>query len=263
MLRTRILSALVMAPPALAAVWYGGWAFAMLVAVAAAIMCWEWHGMVVKRFPAAGWMAATGCALAALLALQSPSLAVLLVIAAAIASAAAAPLSGERPRLWAGMGALYAGLPSVALVWLRQEPQTGLITVIWLFLLVWATDIGAYAAGRTIGGPLLMPTISPKKTWAGLLGGMVSAMMAGAGVALLSGLSTLPALIIGSAALAVIAQAGDLLESWVKRRWDVKDSSAIIPGHGGVLDRVDGLLAAAIAVALVALASGQAVLLWS
>ncbi|MBR9970633.1 phosphatidate cytidylyltransferase [Magnetospirillum sp. J10] len=263
MLRTRILSALVMAPPALAAVWYGGWAFAMLVAVAAAIMCWEWHGMVVKRFPVAGWVAAFGCAIATLLALHSPSLAVLLVVAAAIASAAMAPLAGERPRLWAGMGALYAGLPSVALVWLRQEPQTGLITVIWLFLLVWATDIGAYAAGRTIGGPLLMPAVSPKKTWAGLLGGMVSAMVAGAGIVWLSGVSTLPALIIGSAVLAVIAQAGDLLESWVKRRCDVKDSSAIIPGHGGVLDRVDGLLAAAVAVALAALASGQAVLLWS
>lgn len=263
MLRARVLSALVMAPPALAAAWYGGIAFAVLVAVAAAIMGWEWHRMVTKRFSPAGWVAAGGCAAAAVLALDAPHLAVLLVIAAAIASAALAPLAGERPRLWAGMGALYAGLPSVALVWLRQDAQTGLMTVCWLFLLVWATDIGAYAAGRTIGGPLLMPSISPKKTWAGLLGGMAASMAVGAGVAVFAEMPVPWALALGSGVLAVIAQIGDFFESWVKRRWGVKDSSAIIPGHGGVLDRVDGLLAVAAAIALAALASGRAVLLWS
>lgn len=261
-LKARILSALVMAPPALAAAWAGGMAFAVLIAAAAAVMCWEWHGMVTKRFGPAGWAAAGLCALAALLTPTAPGLAVTAILAAAVASAALAPAGGERPKLWTGMGALYAGLPAVALVWLRQDAEAGLLTVLWLFLLVWATDVGAYAAGRGIGGPLLLPRVSPKKTWAGLIGGVACSALVGGGLGLWADLPAPPLLAAGSALLAVVAQAGDLLESWVKRRWQVKDSSNIIPGHGGVLDRVDGLLAAALVVAGLALASGQAVLTW-
>lgn len=131
-----------------------------------------------------------------------------------------------------------------------------------MLLLVWATDIGAYASGRLIGGPLLMPVVSPKKTWAGLIGGVVSAGLVGLAVGLILSLPHPMVIMFISGALAVIAQAGDLLESWVKRRWGVKDSSNIIPGHGGVLDRVDGLLAAAAAVALASLVTGSAVLYW-
>lgn len=256
MLRTRIWSALVMAPPALAAIWVGGYAFALLAAAAAAVMCWEWHGMVSGGFPPAGRVAAALCAAAALAVPAAPPLAVILVVVAALASAALAPpVEGKRPRLWVGLGALYAGLPSVALVWLRQND--GLALVVWLFALVWATDIGAYAAGRLIGGPLLLPSVSPRKTWAGLLGGMGAAAAVGGGIGLLfPPAESLPVglLAVVSGALAVVAQAGDLLESWVKRRWGVKDSSAIIPGHGGLLDRVDGLLAVALVAAGVALA---------
>lgn len=258
-LRTRILSALVMAPPALVAVWLGGWAFALLVAVACAVMCWEWHKMTLKGFGPSGWVAASGGAAASMLVLLDPQAALAVVAVTALVSAV---LAGPA-RLSAGLGAVYAALPSVALVWLRQDQTAGLLSVVWLFLLVWGTDIGAYAAGRTIGGPLLMPVVSPKKTWAGLLGGMASAMLAGAGVAWWADLSAPLFIVFASAVLAVVAQAGDLLESWVKRRAGVKDSSNIIPGHGGVLDRVDGLLTAGLAVAIAALVAAKPVLLWS
>ncbi|MGE5546398.1 MAG: phosphatidate cytidylyltransferase [Solirubrobacterales bacterium] len=262
MLRTRALSSLVLAPPALAAVWVGGLAFAALVALAVAIMCWEWHTIVSKRFDLAGRVAAAGCALAALLTLVQPLLAVPLVIGAAIASTALSPGRTENAHLWAGFGALYAGVPSVALVWLETDPAWGRATILWLLLVVWATDIGAYAFGRMIGGPKLMPAVSPKKTWAGLLGGMLCAGLVGLGVALVLGLAGVAGFAVGSALLAVVAQAGDLFESWIKRRYDVKDSSNIIPGHGGVLDRVDGLLTVAVAVAIATWASGAPVLSW-
>lgn len=262
MLGLRTLSALVMAPPALLATWLGGYAFAGLVALAAAVMCWEWHRMVTKGFAGPGRFAAIVCAVAVLLAVAQPGLAVVAVMAAAIGSAAMVPGIGERSRLWAGLGALYAGLPAVALVWLRGDGEAGRQTVFWLLLLVWATDIGAYAAGRLIGGPLLLPAVSPKKTWAGLIGGLISAGAVGLGLGLAFGVGQPWGLAVASGMLAVVAQAGDLLESWVKRRCGVKDSSNIIPGHGGVLDRVDGLLAAALAVAAASLAAGQSVVQW-
>lgn len=260
MLGTRTLSALVLAPPALAAAWAGGTAFAVLAAIAAAIMCWEWHGMVRRGFGWSGRLAAGCSALACLLAMALPLWAVAVVAAGALASAVLADTAAAR--LWTAAGALYAGLPSVALVWLRGG-VAGREVLFWLLLTVWATDIGAYGFGRMIGGPLLAPAVSPKKTWAGLLGGMVSAAAVGAAFAAIAGTGDPPMVAAGSALLAVVAQSGDLLESWVKRRWGVKDASNIIPGHGGVLDRVDGLLAAGAAVAAVTLATGAEVLSWT
>jgi phosphatidate cytidylyltransferase len=252
-LKLRALSALVLAPPALAAVWYGGYAFAALTALAAAIMCWEWQHIVARRFDRSGQVSAVICAAACLIAVTTPHLAVIAVVVAAVASAILTQRTDGTPvpRLWAAAGCLYAGLPSVALVWLRCGAGAGRSVLLWLLLLVWATDIGAYAAGRMIGGPLLAPAISPKKTWAGLLGGMASAAAVGAGIAIIVGVAAPVALAIVSGLLAVVAQAGDLLESWVKRRWGVKDASNIIPGHGGVLDRVDGVLTVALVVAAV------------
>ena len=251
MLRARILSALVMIPVALLAIWSGGVAFALLVAAAAAVMAWEWTRMVSGgAFALAGQTAALLCSLAALTALWSPPLALTLLAAAVVAAISLVRPHSLSARRWLGLGMIYCGLPAIALVWLRGADQSGLMLMLWLMLLVWATDIGAYAAGRTVGGPLLLPSVSPKKTWAGLIGGMVSAALVGV-VAALFFLPVASPLVLGglSAGLAVVAQAGDLLESWVKRRWGVKDSSNIIPGHGGVLDRVDGLLAAGLAVA--------------
>ncbi|MBF0325750.1 MAG: phosphatidate cytidylyltransferase [Alphaproteobacteria bacterium] len=262
MLATRIVSALVMAPAALLAAWWGGYVFAVLAAAAAAVMAWEWHKMVAGRFGAAGMISAVAGAAAALGAVEVPHLSVLAVVAACLAGTALSPIHAERGRLWVGLGALYTGLPAVALVWLRQDGELGLLTLLWLLLLVWATDTGAYGAGRGLGGPLLMPRVSPKKTWAGLIGGVICAALVGAGIGLWLHGQLSFGLVAASGLLAVVAQAGDLMESWVKRRCGVKDSSTIIPGHGGVLDRLDGLLAAALAVAFAAWMSGQPVLAW-
>lgn len=254
MLGKRILSALVMAPLALLAVWYGSVWFSLLAACLGAIMTWEWDRMCRGRFGATGKAAAVAAFTAGLLTPFAPWLALALVWTGTLA-AAVFSRSG-----WLAMGTLYIGLPVVALVWLRETG--GAWTLIWLLVVVWATDTGAYAAGRTIGGPKLAPRISPKKTWAGLLGGMLSAAILGGGMAVALEQAQWPALAAFAAVLAVVAQIGDLFESSVKRRFNVKDSSAIIPGHGGVLDRVDGLIAAAPVVALVVLAFGGGVETW-
>ncbi|MBF0392486.1 MAG: phosphatidate cytidylyltransferase, partial [Alphaproteobacteria bacterium] len=163
---------------------------------------------------------------------------------------------------WLAWGVFYIGIPVTSLVWLRGLPEGGRAALIWLFLVIWATDIGAYAAGRSIGGPLLAPRVSPKKTWAGLIGGMISAAVVGAVAARLLGHPSMLPLAAFSGMMAVVAQIGDLGESWVKRRFGVKDSSNVIPGHGGVFDRVDGLIAAAPVVALAAWAAGEGWLAW-
>ncbi len=261
MLKTRAISALVMAPPALLAAWAGGYAFAALVAVAAALMCWEWARMALGGFANAGRVAAIGCFVAALVTVVYPLAAVAVVAATTVVSVVLAGPANSG-RLWAGLGGFYIGLPAIALVWLRDDPGLGGAVVWWLLLVVWATDIGAYAFGRLIGGPLLLPAVSPKKTWAGLFGGMACAALAGVLVARTFALADVGVIAVVSAVGAVVAQVGDLFESWVKRRWNVKDSSGIIPGHGGVLDRVDGLLAAALTVAVLTLASGRPVLIW-
>lgn len=261
MLKTRVLSALVMAPPALLAAWAGGYAFAAMVALAAALMCWEWHRMLNGACALSGRVAAAGSALASLLAVVRPDIGLAMVALATLASAGLA--GGDRSgRGWAAFGAVYAGLPSVTLVWLRADPSAGGAVIWWLLLVVWSTDIGAYAFGRLIGGPKLLPAVSPKKTWAGLVGGMLSAGVAAALVALWAGAAVGMPVFAAGAVVAVVAQAGDLFESWIKRRCNVKDSSNIIPGHGGVLDRVDGLLTAALAVAALTLATGRTVLDW-
>jgi phosphatidate cytidylyltransferase len=264
-LKARLLSAVVLAPPALAAVWLGGYVFAALAMLAVGAMCWEWDAIVTGGFRRSGWVAVLACVVAVGLAVRRADLALVVVAAGAVAAAALAQpgRDGVRRRGWAAAGVLYPGLPSVALVWLRGLDLHGRSQLFWLLLMVWATDIGAYAAGRLLGGPLLAPRISPKKTWAGLLGGMVSAAAVAALASILGeGRSPTGRLMLTGAGLAVVAQGGDLLESWVKRRWGVKDASAIIPGHGGVLDRVDGLLAAGLVVALGVLATGSGFLNW-
>jgi phosphatidate cytidylyltransferase len=160
------------------------------------------------------------------------------------------PARRGRNASWLGVGLIYAGLPALALLWLRAAPD-GLALVIWTMGIVWATDIFAYFAGRAIGGPKLLPSVSPKKTWAGLVGGMAGAAVASVAVANTYGWTTAPvALAFAGALLAVIAQSGDFFESWLKRRAGVKDSGSLIPGHGGVMDRVDGLIPVSCAVAL-------------
>jgi phosphatidate cytidylyltransferase len=151
---------------------------------------------------------------------------------------------------------LYALAAVVALLWLRHQPALGRETVLWIVLCVWATDIGAYFVGRSAGGAKLAPRISPGKTWSGLLGGMAWAAVASAAVGYAFGLGeTLPLAAIG-AGIAVVDQIGDLAESAAKRQAGVKDSGSLIPGHGGLLDRIDGFVAVLVGVALVRLFVG-------
>ncbi len=221
-LAARVLSALILAPPVLAAIYYGSPYFDILVAFALAVMAWEWNRLV-----------------------RGPS----------------RELSLSR-LTWLAGGFLYIGMPSLALLWLRADGDVGRHTVFWLMALVWAADSGAYAFGRLIGGPKLAPRISPKKTWAGFGGGIICAAAAGAAGASLLGKEDLIPLSALSAALGGVSQLGDLFESWVKRRFGVKDTSNLIPGHGGLLDRVDGLLAAAAAAALISWAWQGNILKW-
>jgi phosphatidate cytidylyltransferase len=170
---------------------------------------------------------------------------------AVLAAAAATAVFYEWTRLskgwgirWYLAGFAYALIAAVALLWVRERADHGADLLLWVFIVVWATDIGAYAVGRAIGGPKLAPAISPGKTWAGLYGGVAAATLLAGGWALFTGL---PLVILLLAPLfAVAAQGGDLFESWMKRRAGVKDSGRWLPGHGGVFDRLDGLLPVAI-----------------
>jgi phosphatidate cytidylyltransferase len=267
-LRLRIISAVVMAAAVLLAILAGPLAFAVFVAVGAAILSWEWARLCGDgRFGAAGAaLAASSVAAVGLAAFGWPGIALLLALPATalvhfLARRVLVPGARGGAAGWVAGGALYITLPVVALVWLRSDPG-GARLILWLMATVWATDIGAFFAGRLIGGPKLAPRISPKKTWAGLIGGMASAGMVGV-IADLSVPGASTTLAAAGVMLAVVAQAGDLGESLVKRRFGAKDSSSLIPGHGGLLDRVDGLLAAAVALAAWQwFSSGGGVLSW-
>ncbi len=254
-----------MAVAALAAIHVGSWAFGLFVLAGAAVLCWEWARLCyaggLARAPGQVLLAAMLVAIV-LAVIGHPGFA-LGVVAAAAGVVYALGLGGEVDPTWMGVGALYIGLPTVSLVWLRGA-EHGEAIVLWLMLSVWATDTGAFFVGRAIGGPRLAPRISPKKTWAGLAGAMVSAGAVGAAAGLFCEGAPRPApLAAAGAILAVVAQMGDLGESWVKRRFGTKDSSQLIPGHGGLFDRVDGLLAAAVLVAAWQLATdGGGVLAW-
>jgi phosphatidate cytidylyltransferase len=234
-LKSRLVVGIALVAVALGDLWLGGWWFAALVAVGVLLIFAEWA--VMHGIPRGWRLAGLAVLAAACVAVESgyllPTVAALLAIAV---------LFGLMTRLakvcqarWMAGGLLYAGLPAVALIWLREQPQ-GFGLVLWVLTLVWATDIFAYFAGRAIGGPKIAPKISPKKTWAGLAGGDWAGFPA-------------PLFATLSGGLAVVAQAGDFFESWLKRRVGVKDSGTLLPGHGGIMDRVDGLVPVAVLVA--------------
>lgn len=252
----RILSAAVLAPPVLLALYAGPPFSDGLVVVAAAAMVWEACRIVLGGGAKAGLtvLAVAGAACAITFGgLREYAFAAGVLAALAVGMMAWIP---TRRGLVLAAAVLYLGAACLAFVWLRQRAPGGLELIVWLVASVWATDIGAYFAGRRIGGPRLAPRISPKKTWAGLLGGAASAAIVGvACVVWLPGLGDvlpLPGVVafaLAGAVLAAVAQSGDLLESAFKRYFHVKDASRLIPGHGGVMDRADGLLAASLAVA--------------
>ncbi|WP_162912929.1 phosphatidate cytidylyltransferase [Rhodospirillaceae bacterium SYSU D60014] len=264
LLRRRIISALVLVPLALALVVLGSPSWDVFVALFGAVMAWEWTRICNQgRLGLAGFViiAAVLTAIAAAAAALYQA-AFLILIAGGLFGTVVSRLGGETAANWQGLGAVYVGAPCISILWVRSELDGGLETLLWVLALVWATDTGAYIAGRRIGGVKLAPRISPNKTWAGLGGGIVAAALVGLAAALWLGTPSIWLLLGVSAALAVVEQVGDLAESAFKRRFGVKDSSDIIPGHGGVLDRVDGLLAVIVAVAGLSLAGGGSVLLW-
>lgn len=248
-LQKRALSAAVLAFLALASVWLGGWAFALLVVIAIFGMAWELGHLLPG--PSAGAFRASIAAAAlipslavVLVTLREPRMALLTIGlgAVAIGLLAAALRVDHAGRI--GAGVAYIGIPAVALTWLDAVPEDGWLLVLWLLLVVWATDIFAYAVGRMVGGARLAPSISPGKTWSGLAGGVLGAVLVGAAAShQMGGRPILAALL--AAMLAVIGQIGDLYESSLKRQRGVKDSGRSIPGHGGILDRLDSLLFAA------------------
>ncbi len=261
-LRTRVLSALVLLPVVLGALYLGGLGFALLLALAAILMAGEWDRLTGGAgFGLPGL--ASALSLSVILALGyygHAGWALLALLPAVLILAGLSRLDG-RSMIWPVLGLFWLGLPCLALLWLRMG-DNGMLAVSWLFLAVWSCDTGAYFAGRSMGGPKLARRISPKKTWSGLLGGMLLAAAASAVLAVALEQRDAVHFAILGALLALISQCGDLAESALKRHFDVKDSGALIPGHGGILDRVDGVLFAAPALALATLTPTLGVLPW-
>jgi phosphatidate cytidylyltransferase len=248
-LALRVLSAIVLAPLALVIAYLGGWLFVMFWGIAAIGVWWEWSRLVAG--PAAGPAFAAGVialALASLLAGAGRfALAAGVIALGAIVAAALLP-SGRR--LWTALGVGYAGTVLVAPVTLRHDPDYGFFAIVFLFSVVWVTDVMAYVVGRLIGGPKLAPRLSPHKTWSGALGGAAAAVIAGVATARAAGLDGWMMIAVVGFGLSVSSQAGDIFESSIKRRHGAKDASHLIPGHGGLMDRLDGFIAAALAAAL-------------
>ena len=266
-LALRVLSALVLAPVALLTTWVGDWPFALFWIVAALAVLWEWSALVALTsyrlmfFSAAGAVAAAG-----LLAwLGRPVSALLMVGLGALAAAIFAP--AER-RIWVTLGVGYAGAMLLAPMFLRADSTYGFAVIVLLFAVVWTTDVLGYFAGRAFGGPKLLPAVSPNKTWSGAIAGTGGAMVVALLVVSLFGSFNVCAVLGIAFMLSVVGQFGDLLESWVKRQFGAKDASQFIPGHGGVMDRLDGFWAAAVAGCLIGLLRGgfdgpaRGLLLW-
>jgi phosphatidate cytidylyltransferase len=259
-LALRIVSAIVLAPLALGAAYAGSWPFALFWTIAALIVLWEWIKLVAG--PGHVLMFST-CAAAIVVAAvgelrHHPMAALLIVGLGVLASFIFAP---QTRRVWIAAGVAYAGAMLLAPLYLRFDPYYGMQAVLLLFSIVWTTDVLGYFAGRAIGGPKLCPSVSPKKTWSGAVAGSIGGMLAAIAM-----VHVFAAFKFGEfhpvawasigLILSIVAQCGDLLESWIKRHFGAKDASQIIPGHGGVMDRLDGFWAAAVVGCVIGIARG-------
>jgi phosphatidate cytidylyltransferase len=262
----RIASAIVLAALALGAAIASPWSFLILIILCGIIVAWEWGRLVRgEGLDRIAILEATAvAAVAILLTLKRADLAALALAVAAVAVALLSRSSGRSA--WSLSGLLYAALPAAALAFLRSDPSLGAIAVLYLFAVAWTTDTASYGAGRLIGGPKFAPRISPRKTWSGFIVGTLTPALVGYAFALALKGTSAWRLALVSVALALACQLGDLLESAVKRRFGAKDMSQLIPGHGGLLDRIDGLLIAAILASLIALRDsanpGRGLLIW-
>ncbi len=246
----RVVAALVLAPLTIAIAYVGGWAWLWLVTAAAVVLYYEWQAIVGvwrNRFIMASGIAALGIAGPWLVLGDMPAVAGILGCGCVLV----ALFAMRQPNgIWIVTGFLYAAAAFVGAVLVRADPAYGFVALIFVLLVVWAADVGGYFAGRGIGGPKLWPRVSPKKTWAGAIGGLVVSLLVAVGFAI-AGQGNMVTLLVLAAGLSVVSQLGDLFESAIKRRFGVKDSSQIIPGHGGLLDRLDGFVAAIAVAALI------------
>ncbi len=254
-LKRRVPSAIAMILLALGATWYGSFPFLLFWTLAALIVWYEWAVIVgVRHKTTVLALGVFAIAIAAVLVSMHLPYAALGAVAAGAVLAFA--LAGEKneTRLWSGGGLIYAALAFLPVVLLRNDAEYGLYAVIWLYAVVWLTDIAAYFAGRFIGGPKLAPAISPKKTWSGAIGGTVFGVFGGVAVAAYATGQVALMHVVIALVVSVFSQCGHIFESFVKRKFGKKDSSGFLPGHGGVMDRIDGFIAAAVLALLIGFA---------
>ncbi|HZD63671.1 MAG TPA: CDP-archaeol synthase [Xanthobacteraceae bacterium] len=254
-LALRVCSALVLVPLAIATAYLGGWPFDLFWGAAAIGVLWEWSSLVARNEQLSVLLAGgASLALAVVLVATGHVLPALIVVA--VGALGAASLTLAERRTWVAGALPYAGALAMGPIILRSDGEQGFLAVLFLFAIVWTTDIGAYFAGRALGGPKLVPGVSPNKTWAGAIGGLLASVLAALVVAKMAALTSLFALAMLAVVLSVSAQAGDLFESFLKRRFNAKDSSHLIPGHGGLMDRLDGFVTASVAAVMIGLARG-------
>jgi len=273
--KRRVTSSLIMAPVGILLGYIGGWLFVVACLVVAGIILWEWTVLVARtqdmRILLPGTIALF---IAALLSSASePGAAFSIVAIGAVLAGGFITVwprhfPASDPVVWSAAGVVYAGIALVPSVTLRSDQDLGFAALLFLFATVWATDVFAYLTGRAMGGPLLWPDVSPKKTWAGAIGGLAGGVAAGTPVAYaVAGTEPVVAGVL-ALVLSIIAQGGDLFESAVKRRFGAKDAGSLIPGHGGAMDRLDGYVAAALAALLIGAlhrgtgAAAQGLLVW-
>jgi phosphatidate cytidylyltransferase len=248
----RVLSALVLVPIAVAAAYLGGLVFLVFWTIAALGVLWEWDKLVLagSRHTVLAIGAVTIVGSSLLLAFDWVGPAAALVVAGA---AAAAVFARRTHRSWCAAGVVYASALLIAPVLLRGDATFGFAAIIFVFVIVWLTDIVAYFVGRAVGGPKLMVRVSPNKTWSGAIGGTLASAIGGVIVASQFGLGAPATIVAIAVGLSIVSQAGDLLESAIKRRFNAKDASNLIPGHGGLMDRLDGFVTAVAAAAVIGL----------
>lgn len=265
----RSFSAAILVPAVLLDVWLGGVWFKLFAALVAILMAYEWTVIAHERSSAQFALhAAAGLCGAFLPADIGPAGAIIGVLVLAAFSILILGFQGRSRNPWTMLGVLYVGFSSTALVQIRGDGEFGVYALVWILVIVWAADSFAYFFGRTLGGPKLAPVVSPNKTWAGLLGAMAGAAVASMVFCAVTEIGSIVFMALFAGGLAIVEQGGDLFKSAFKRHYGVKDTGRLIPGHGGVIDRVDGLVAVAMISALIGVlragpeATGRGLLVW-